>query len=1564
MKRRRFLASGTAALAAGFVIHTPGPIAAAHPAVRPATEPDPGVGPTITTRADAWAVVPQLTASPDSDGRIPASAWTDAPELTNFERAYTRAPLDNSPVYRLGWVDGVLAVHGEIPADLADQVARILILVDPDASDDTFFAIDITIQDGRLTSTLDTSHDWQLGSGWSQERIDVTAHHERDADDNLIVDATWQLADMGVSGTPSGEWRCNIVQVCEMGEGPLTSWVGIHRSQYTERSVSELDGPVTFSSSLAAEGAWGTLTFDTSSTLVTPATHALTWQGFAHKNLTITTTAPDQRRRPNVPDRTGVHLTWIAPDATSTVVADQTLDSPDIDVTFTHPAPTIDGVYQLRAAITNPGRDDVTMIISIHHAAIVAAGLAAVGEVFPVPPTVTLTPAPISSEAQALLDLLPDQYGLSHVGHPEFPEIRPQSGNWELSADRLSLTYLPVGSTTPEHMTFPNEAYPETHAATARNALGQIVEYPYYEDNGGRRYFFTAALWGKQRAYVRDQLPDLAVENPLDAARLLHAFATRAAGYVLRTNNEWNTYLTSVDSGPPYNSWSGYFSVWTAQELNHLESFLLAYAEVAKTDAFDLVASETGDDVSDMFWRHLVFPSLTFVLSVNRTMHNTDPYLWRRITDISRTLHRPDLIHMVIQWMDDFMQSQFLADGFWKEITPDYHSQVVNNVASGGANLNGYSDPADYVSPRTGETITNFDGTHRYPLLPRQQALTNILTYPNRRAVPIQDTWAVTRRSANPEPGSLVLPAAKVSRLSDDVDAPAQLYVLAEPKYGHNHLDPLSISMFANDQELLTDIGYTYTKYRMFTASTIGHNTVLVDASDMDLNSDSKHGGDIVQFIPGDGIQVVAARYPTAYPQTSEYARQVVSIHTTNGPVYLDLFRVRGGERHEYTLNGAANDDAEFVPAHDTTPYGDYLLPPGVEVRPPVDFQDFGSAEGHYPGYQYVRDVATVSARADRYDLEMVTRNEAGDELGKCTITGLLEDEPGTVFIGRSPSLRATRLHGSGVNYDNNEQADLYSLPKLVHRREGEDLASAFATVIEPFTGRVGTVELSQRVPITSGPATAIAVRIIHGDTDDLVISNPDGGTVTLDDTTLTGEFARIRIVDGALRRIDLAGEALTHRGTTLTGTAPVDGPVHHTRASNAGTPGLACDIAVPAGWTGGPVRVTHPDGTSTILTVTGTASDPAGVFLELTDTDPGFVVNADGSSHEPNYPGRTWPTGEHTVTITTLASQDYTDPAPSIDTGTVTGTILDTDGAPIADANVWITGFPSITTTTTTDGTFELTGVPVGERHVTADHDEYYRHAEGPAEVTAGTTTTVDATLRARPQQPEAATTDSYQIPGGLVHATPSVDGTICLVNAEVPRNADDIRDAVGVGSGGTVLGVSGAAIAETELSLDTTGMEVGRYSLYLIDVNDAVSPAVPVTLVPSGDRNIDSEDPLVTYLGSWTRYNGPKYWEGSFRYGQTNGDSVSIGFHGTRATIHGNTNASGGLADVHLDGQFVTTIDYYGGSAQQVLMFDTGDLSRGVHVVTLIARDERGAGHPSSNYAQVRFDVAHVTG
>lgn len=468
---------------------------------------------------------------------------------------------------------------------------------------------------------------------------------------------------------------------------------------------------------------------------------------------------------------------------------------------------------------------------------------------------------------------------------------------------------------------------------------------------------------------------------------------------------------------------------------------------------------------------------------------------------------------------------------------------------------------------------------------------------------------------------------------------PSQLYQLFTPKYGHNHYDPLSLALWAEGQELLPDIGYTHTFYRRWTTSTLGHNTVTVDAEDLVAGTTGEHGGSLEVFDrSSSGCKVIRAEFDTAYPQTTMYQRETWSIElpgTERHEAYvLDLFRVAGGERHEFSLMGDANHDAQMTTSADLSEYGPYLLPEGVEVTEPETENDYGDAEGHYYGYIYVREVQRAELDDGSYAVELNTELGDGEPGSMLNILGQAGPEA-EFFLGECPSLRATRLNGR--ESDLNSEATKYWAPKFVVRREGEDLRSDFVTVIEPHAaGTEARIESIEQVD-HDGPEDTLAVRVQHTDgTVDVVISSQDDDvTVTAEGVTLTGKMGFARLQDGAVTSLHLVGgTGLSGPGQEISGTGSISGTVTGSLRTDDGDElnAVLTSTEVPE-WAAGHTLVLYrPDGKTQGYPIESVSTADGQSIIELDRVDPGFTIDEDGGALA-FFPHSTWE-GETTFRV------------------------------------------------------------------------------------------------------------------------------------------------------------------------------------------------------------------------------------------------------------------------------------------------------------------------------------------
>lgn len=1516
----------------------------------------------VKTDASKWAIVPELAAPPALDGKLNEAQWQNAAELDDFRTVYWNETPPDSPQYRIGYDATHLYIGGHFSAEEAASLARIELLVNVPDDPEKYYVAQIPVDPATtLTSVTNWDRDWRPGV--ERQRVPVSASGyglQQDASTQqweLELALPWTAIGDGLPPQTGDRWKLNVVHVHNINMRPMLSWMPIRYAMVEQSSLVTSSGPVIVSANAVDHASWGNLYFGglPAGEAWVPEALEMSYTGFTQKRLRLSGLDA-------VP--VSIQGLWEAPDGSEQLLPApaMTEEAGELMLELTHPEPLADGLYRLQLTFgMGAGAPDKVAILAFDREGLIQAGLDRVGRVFP---TVTspapVQPEPPSAAVQQWLDLIPDQFGVPHIGVPGQSHLRPQFSMFRLTSDLQKIEVIATGET------FPSAQYPETHVLTALNRKGETVEYPYYEDAEGKRYFFSAALWNHQTRKAREETAALAASDPLGAARLLLRFAEVSEGYVPRTNNEWNTYPVNQASGPPYNFRSGYWSVWKPEELSHFDLFLNTYEKVMATNALDVLSQELGRDVDQQIRTWLFQPAVDYVFSMPNLMHNTDPYMWQRLIRMANVLDEPDYTHRVLEWIDQFVSSQFLADGFWKEITPAYHAQVVNNMVQAIGGLQGYTDPPGYVSPRTGKRYDQLDVQQLYPQLASAQQIPNLLAYPNGKQVPIQDTWASTNRTADPQAKSMVLPSSGIGRLTlGQGTAQSQLYLMYTPKYGHNQFDPLNLTLFAEGQELLPDIGYTYSKYRQFANSTIGHNTVVVDGSNMPVTAASRHGGRVEQAVTGGGLfQALRASYPGAYAQTSEYSREPWLIPFAGDPgrgYVLDLFRVSGGGRHEYTFQGDANRDAYFASDMTMQDYGPYLLPEGTVVREPESYTDFGEAGGQYPGYQYVRDVQQAVLDDDRYDLTLVTMEGNGSEMAKLQITGLLEPGTHELYLGRSPSVRTTRLYGSGQAYDNNDEADKYDMPKLVLRREGTNLQSTFVTVMEPYRdSALPRIDFSERLQPDQAPAGAVAVQVTYGNTTDLVLSNPHHPElpVVVGDETLYGEMGLVRKIDGVVREMMLVGGTQLTAGThMLTGSGSLSGIVQEVERPEEGTAGEHAWIVsetIDAAAVGQMMVVTHPDGSTSGYAVTAVEPLYGGTRVSIGQADPGLRLHSDGSSEQLFFPAKRW-TGAHHYRIALIDRQSWPDGGQTGQKGTIAGTVVDAEQVPLAGAEVRVAGYSSLTALTDANGQFALHQVPLGRHRVLADKEGYNRVVSEPVDLTGQQSPAIQLTMQKRITVELSDVTETVAGLGDPVQATSSRDGQLHLVPLGTGPNRQMIESAA------SSAGRSQPASAGVPASFATAGLASGWYVVYAIDLEGRISEASrPVYLLDRQNPPQSMDDKDLVFFGSWDLFTSSVYAGGTGKRAGEAGAYVDVPFYGRAAKVFGNRTANGGIAEIYLDGELVAEIDTYSPAVQyQRELYHTPLLEEGIHVLRVVAT---GASNPLSGDIHVSFDILRV--
>ncbi|MBM4044100.1 MAG: hypothetical protein FJ279_03220, partial [Planctomycetes bacterium] len=298
---------------------------------------------------------------------------------------------------------------------------------------------------------------------------------------------------------------------------------------------------------------------------------------------------------------------------------------------------------------------------------------------------------------------------------------------------------------------------------------------------------------------------------------------------------------------------------------------------------------------------------------------------------------------------------------------------------------------------------------------------------------------------------------------------------------GHNHYDKLNMVFFSQGNALLIDFGYPETADSFdprrfgFFANTSAHNTVVVDASKQELKSRGKlYAYDATTF-----AQVVDASCEAAYPgKVSLYRRLNMLVEVTPTRAYLfDAFYVRGGQQHDYMAYGT---EAEFscdpplgpvqregTLAGPDVPYGQFYDDPKLKDK------QTGTVS-YYPyqgsGYQFLFNVQRTPMKVNalcHWRLVEPARNRLKHPwkgIGlRAHLTGGEEE---LLVCDARPQIT-------------HNVAD--AVKCLIRRRKGDNLASRFVTVFEPYQDETWIKRVSS-VPIQPDDGNAAAARVALSD--------------------------------------------------------------------------------------------------------------------------------------------------------------------------------------------------------------------------------------------------------------------------------------------------------------------------------------------------------------------------------------------------------------------------------------------------------------------------------------------------
>ncbi|MCF6283768.1 MAG: heparinase II/III family protein [Candidatus Hydrogenedentes bacterium] len=131
---------------------------------------------------------------------------------------------------------------------------------------------------------------------------------------------------------------------------------------------------------------------------------------------------------------------------------------------------------------------------------------------------------------------------------------------------------------------------------------------------------------------------------------------------------------------------------------------------------------------------------------------------------------------------------------------------------------------------------------------------------------------------------------------------------------GHQHADRLTLTLYSHDELLALEksVPYNEATLRVLGTLTPAHNTVTIDQKYQPQGEilTPENTPEIVYFHDGPVLKFAEIHGDKLYPQTKVYRRSVALIED----IVIDLFRVEGGETHDWVINHAGGTPILSLP--------------------------------------------------------------------------------------------------------------------------------------------------------------------------------------------------------------------------------------------------------------------------------------------------------------------------------------------------------------------------------------------------------------------------------------------------------------------------------------------------------------------------------------------------------------------------------------------------------------------------------------------------------------------------
>ncbi|MSS70246.1 MAG: hypothetical protein EXS64_02030 [Candidatus Latescibacteria bacterium] len=634
------------------------------------------------------------------------------------------------------------------------------------------------------------------------------------------------------------------------------------------------------------------------------------------------------------------------------------------------------------------------------------------------------------------------------------------------------------------HPVDPFEIYPPTGAIEIVGPKGDRQRYPYHDAPDG------------MRVYLQGEYMDaLRVCYLTEAARILgllyqdtgeEAYAERAAAILYGFGcavphwpkvHRGRPGVAEEDRFRPVTDHWVYVGLW----YDKYHTGIKYVGDLAQ--GYDLVASapvwENLDRLSPGGDARATVESDLFLYSARDALRydvhyphpesalsNYIPYQVMGLISIGRGAGVPELVHYAYWKLRQMAQKTLMADAVFPE-SVSYALQHIKGMSNAARLAEGYSDPPGFVSTVDGRRFDALDNARELPQLRRAIETLDTMLYPDGEYMTVHDTYGrlqgESTRPALREVRSLIWPAFGHAVLGGDgceKGNPTQAHLHYSGNWGHDHHDMLNFILWSCGEELIPDIGYTWT-YRMFTTNTSGHNLVVVDRGNQGRVGEP---GNLIGWHPAkNDVQVVEVSAPTVYPQCSVYRRAIFLVPTGGREqVVLDIFEVAGGNTHEWMAHGACSSDRTLEVSVPTHFHAESYADDGQPFTPQAhsEWEKELNAQGLQPWR--VDPWYGVFRGVHRGQVEgpfTATFRPVDRSLPEVRLH-LVAPTDGELYTCTIPSIR--RCWQKARRGEDASLVERFRTPKLIFRRDGERLRSRFVALWEPMQGGEGGAEVER----------------------------------------------------------------------------------------------------------------------------------------------------------------------------------------------------------------------------------------------------------------------------------------------------------------------------------------------------------------------------------------------------------------------------------------------------------------------------------------------------------------------